>query len=153
MEVKVYLRNLRTAPRKVRQMADVIRNKNIPQARALLEFTVKRSADPILKLLNSAVASAVNDLKLEEANLTISEIRVDEGPKLKRSHPMSRGRAYPIIKRTSQIMIVVKEIKPTDSNKKNKVSATVNSPRVAKGESTIPETKVKAKKVKKPAVK
>ena len=114
MEIKVILRNLRTAPRKSRQVVDLIRRKNVAQARAILEFAVQKSSEPILKLLNSAVASAVNDAHLAESNLTISEIRVDEGPKLKRSHPMSRGRAYPIIKRTSHIMLTLKEIKPTD---------------------------------------
>lgn len=117
MEVKVFLRNLRTAPRKSRQVADLVRNKKVAQARAALEFTVKRSADPVLKLLNSAVASAINDFHLEESNLVISQIRVDEGPKLKRSHPMSRGRAYPIIKRTSHIMITLKEINPKKEEK------------------------------------
>jgi len=117
MEIKVVLRNLRTAPRKSRQAIDLIRNKNVAEARAVLEFTVKRAADPILKLLNSAVASALNDFHLEESNLTISEARVDEGPKLKRSHPMSRGRAYPIMKRTSHIMLTIKEINPKKDSK------------------------------------
>ncbi|OGZ67937.1 MAG: 50S ribosomal protein L22 [Candidatus Staskawiczbacteria bacterium RIFCSPHIGHO2_02_FULL_42_22] len=112
MEVKVVLRNLRTAPRKSRQVIDLIRNKNVADARALLEFTVKRSADPVLRLLNSAVASAVHDYQLIEDNLVISEVTVDEGPKLKRSHPMSRGRAYPIMKRTSHITLVISEINP-----------------------------------------
>ena len=91
-------------------MADVIRNKNLAQARALLEFTIKRPADPMLKLLNSAAASAVNDLKLKEDNLYISKLTVDEGPKLKRWHAMSRGRAYPIMKRTSNITLVLSEV-------------------------------------------
>ncbi len=112
MEVKVVLRNLRSTPRKSRQVVDLVRNKTVAQARAMLEFTVRRTADPVLKLLNSAVASAVHDLQMDESNLKISEIRVDEGPKLKRSHPMSRGRAYPIIKRTSHIMLTVSEINP-----------------------------------------
>ncbi len=112
MEVKVILRNLRSTPRKSRQVVDLVRNKTVAEARAMLEFTVRRTADPVLKLLNSAVASAVNDRKLDESNLKISEIRVDEGPKLKRSHPMSRGRAYPIIKRTSHIMLTITEINP-----------------------------------------
>src|SRR3989344_4343646 len=98
MQIIVKLNNLRVAPLKSRQVVDIIRGKDIDKARALLDFTVKRSAEPILKLLNSAVASAVNDLKLQESNLYISKITVDEGPKLKRSFPMSRGRAYPIIK-------------------------------------------------------
>jgi len=103
MEVKVTLSNLRTAPRKVRLVVDLVRGKKVAEARSLLEFAVKKSSEPILKLLNSAIASAVNDLKLKEADLYVSKITVDEGPKLKRSHPMSRGRAYPILKRTSHI--------------------------------------------------
>ena len=117
MEVKVFLRNSRTAPRKSRQAIDMIRNKSVQDARAILQFTIKKAADPILKLLNSAVASAVNDHKLEESNLIIFEARVDEGPKLKRSHPMSRGRAYPILKRMSHIMLTLKEINPKEKNK------------------------------------
>ncbi len=117
MQVKVQLNNLRSTPRKSRQVVDLIRNKNVAEARALLEFTVKRGADPVLKLLNSAVATAVNDLKLEESNLRILSVTADEGPKLKRSFPMSRGRAYPILKRTSHITLILTEIKPTDSQK------------------------------------
>src|SRR3989344_554243 len=117
MEIKVVLRNLRTAPRKSREVIDLIRNKSVSHARAVLEFTVKRSADPVLKLLNSAVASALHDHQLEESNLVVSKVWVDEGPKLKRSHPMSRGRAYPIMKRTSHITLVLSEITPKKNSK------------------------------------
>ena len=120
MEVKVYLRNLRTAPRKTKEVIDLIRNKNVAEARALLEFTVKRASDPVLRLLNSAVASAVNDFHLEESNLKIARLWVDEGPKLKRSFPMSRGRAYPIMKRTSHITLVIDEIKKAEVKKEVK---------------------------------
>ncbi len=109
MEVKVELNNLRIAPRKSREVVDLVRGKNIPQARAALEFTVKRASESVLKLLNSAVASALNDLKLKESDLYISKITVDEGPKLKRIHMMSRGRAYPIMKRTSHITLVLSD--------------------------------------------
>jgi len=109
MQIIVKLNNLRVAPLKSRQVVDLIRGKDINKARALLDFTVKRSAEPILKLLNSAVASATNNFKLEESNLYISKVMVDEGPKLKRSFPMSRGRAYPIMKRTSHITLVLSE--------------------------------------------
>jgi len=110
MEVKVSLNNLRTAPRKVRLVVDLIRGKNISDARNALEFAVKKSSEPVLKLLNSAVASALHDFKLKESDLYISKITVDEGPKLKRSHPMSRGRAYPILKRTSHINLILSEV-------------------------------------------
>ena len=109
MEVKSSLNNLRTAPRKVRLVADLVRNKNIQNAKSLLEVTPNKSSDVILKLLNSALASAVNNFKLEESDLYISKITVDEGPKLKRWHPMSRGRAYPILKRTSNITLILNQ--------------------------------------------
>lgn len=114
MEIKVKLSNLRTAPRKVRQVVDLVRGKSVSQAQSILLFTVNKSARPVLKLLNSAVASAKHDLHLEEANLFISAITVDEGPKLKRWHPMSRGRAYPIIKRSSHIAIILSDKKPAE---------------------------------------
>jgi large subunit ribosomal protein L22 len=122
MEIKVKLNNLRTSPRKVRQVVDLIRGKRASEAQSILLFTVNRSARPVLKLLNSAVASAKHEFHLEESNLFISKITVDEGPKLKRWHAMSRGRAYPIIKRSSHVALVLsdmilkaeKEIKTTE---------------------------------------
>jgi len=121
MRVKVQLNNLRIATRKSREVADLIRNKSITDARNLLAFTVKRASDPMLKLLNSAVSNATNNLKLEEENLYIYEIRVDEGPKLKRSFPMSRGRAYPIMKRTSHITLILDEKKNAKEKPKFKM--------------------------------
>ena len=111
MEIKVKLSNLRTSPRKVRQVIDLVRGKNALQAQAILTFTVNKSARSVLNLLNSAIASAEHDLHLDKANLFISKITVDEGPKLKRWHPMSRGRAYPIIKRSSHIALTLGELK------------------------------------------
>ncbi len=120
MEIKVMLNNLRTAPRKTRQVVDMIRNKNVADARNILEFTIKRPADPVLKLLNSAVASALHDFKLEESNLYISKITVDAGPTLKRSNPESRGRAFPIMKRTSHIQLTLSERNETKTVKVKK---------------------------------
>lgn len=109
MEIKVKLSNLRTAPRKSRQVVDLVRGKKALEAKAMLSFTVNKSARDVEKLLNSAIATAKNDFHLDENNLFISKITVDEGPKLKRWHPMSRGRAYPIIKRTSHIALVLSD--------------------------------------------
>ncbi len=136
MEIKVHLNNIRIAPRKTRQMIDVVRNKDVAEARAQLEFTVKRAANPVLKLLNSAVASAVNDFKLQEENLYISKITADEGPTLKRSFPMSRGRAYPIMKRTSHITLILSE----KSQARNQKSETKQK------NETNSETKIEDKK-------
>ncbi len=125
MQVQVQLSNLRIAPLKVRRVADMIRGKKAQQARDILSFTLARPVQPVLKLLNSAMASAKNDLKLDENNLFVSKITVDEGPKLKRSHPMSRGRAYPIMKRSSHIVLTLSELVPTvkTETKKEEVKA------------------------------
>ena len=120
MNIKVELNNLRTAPRKVRLVADLVRNKDVTKAKSLLMFTIKRPSDPILKLLNSAVDSASTNYKIDEGNLYISKITVDEGPKLKRWHPMSRGRAYPIMKRTSNITLVLSEKNKPEEKKSKK---------------------------------
>ena len=109
MEVKVELNNLRTAPRKVRQVLDLVRGKKASDAQSILSFTVNKTAGNVLKLLNSAIASAKHDFKLEETNLYVSQIFANEGPKLKRWHPMSRGRAYPIQKKTSHITLVISD--------------------------------------------
>lgn len=130
MEIKVKLNNLRVAPRKSRLVADLIRGKSLFEARTILSFTTNKSARNFLKLLNSAAASAKNDLKIDENTLSVTKICVDEGPKLKRWHPMSRGRAYPIMKRTSNIMLVLSgsvpdikspEKKPRKRNLKSKI--------------------------------
>lgn len=140
MEVKVTLSNLRTAPRKVRLVVDLVRGKKVAEARSLLEFAVKKSSEPVLKLLNSAIASAVNDLKLKEADLFVSKITVDEGPKLKRSHPMSRGRAYPILKRTSHINLTVSEL-PKLAEVKTESSEKTEEVQVKKATKKVTTTK------------
>lgn len=113
MEFKVQLNNLRIAPRKSRQVIDLIRGKNVVQARDLLSFTIKRAADPLLKLLNSAVAAAEKNHQLKDSDLYIAKATIDEGPTLKRSQPESRGRTFPIMKRTSHVTLILKEINPT----------------------------------------
>lgn len=149
MDIKVTLSNLRVAPRKARLVVDLVRNKNVQDARNLLHFTVNKTASPVLKLLNSAVASATHDLKLDETNLYISKITVDEGPKMKRSFPMSRGRAYPIMKRTSHIALTVSELKPSDKPKKEKEAEVVKAnPRTKRAELSSNDGKAEPKETK-----
>lgn len=115
------LRHLRIAPRKVRLVADLIRGKKAAEAQTLLKFLPKKASLPLSKLLKSAMASAKNNLQLEESNLYISKITVDEGPKLKRWQARSRGQAYEIQKKTSHINIVLDEIeKRTIRKRKSK---------------------------------
>lgn len=105
MEIKASLNYLRIAPRKVRSVIDLIRGKAIVDAEAQLKFVSRRASGPILKLLKSAIANAKSNFNVEKENLFIKEIRVNEGVPYKRQIQMSRGRAYPIMKRTSNIII------------------------------------------------
>lgn len=150
MEVKVQLNNLRVAPRKSRQVIDLIRGKNVVDARALLEFTIKRTAEPLLKLLNSAIASAERNHQVKDSDLYIATVTVDEGPTLKRMQPESRGRGFPIMKRTSHITIILKEINPVvkKSAKAKKEEAITKAEKPEKEEKKEAKKKV-TKKVKK----
>lgn len=111
MEATAKLNYLRIAPRKTRLVADVIRGLTVVQAEQQLKFLAKRGAQPIEKLLKSAVANAENNDKMVKDNLYISEIIVDEGPTLKRWRARARGSAAEILKRTSHISLTLKEIK------------------------------------------
>lgn len=108
MEITAKLRYLRMSPRKTRLVADLVRNKDADQAASILQFANKRSSEPILKLLNSALANAKNNFSKTDG-LYIKRIFVDQGPTYKRSRPRARGMASPINKRTSHITLVLDE--------------------------------------------
>lgn len=110
MKATAKLKYLRMAPRKVRLAVDLVRGKKVVEAQRLLQFAAKHSALPVLKTLNSAIASAKNNFQAEESNLYIFHIAVNEGPKLKRFRPRARGQAYEIQKKTSHITVVVDEV-------------------------------------------
>ena len=107
MEAVCKARFIRIAPRKTRLVVGLIRGSSVEVARRQLAVSTKASAKPVLKALNSAVANAVNNLKMDPATLVITKATVDEGSKLKRSTPRAMGRATPIRLRTSHITIVV----------------------------------------------
>jgi large subunit ribosomal protein L22 len=108
MEVRAIAKSVRVSPRKIRLVADAIRNLSIVDALHVLETAEKRAALPIAKTLKSAVANAVTNAKLDQAQLTISSIQIAEGQPLKRFHPSTRGRIHPYKKRCSHIIVVVK---------------------------------------------
>jgi large subunit ribosomal protein L22 len=109
MDAKAVARFVRIAPRKARQVIDLIRGKQVTDAQTILKFTPRFAADVIGKVLNSAVANAENNFKLNHDQLVITEAYVDQGPTLKRFMPRAQGRASMIHKRTSHITIVVAE--------------------------------------------
>ena len=111
MTATAKLRYLRIAPRKVRLVVDLVRGKKVTEAQNILRFARKKGADPVLKTLNSAVASAKANKQLDESGLYISKITVDEGPKLKRWLPRARGVASPLQKKMSHITIELDAVK------------------------------------------
>lgn len=102
------LRYLRMAPRKVRLMADVIRGLPVNEAEAQLIYHRRRAAKPLLKLLRSASANA-RIKKLDVSRLVVSRIAVDQGPMLKRSLPRAMGRATPLQKKMSHVLLTLEE--------------------------------------------
>ena len=122
MEVKTKLNYLRMAPRKVRLLTDLIRGKEALRALNILSFANKRAALPLKKLLESAISNAKNNFQLEEKNLFISEIKVDEGPKLKRFRARARGRAGQIQKKTSHISLILSVLEKKETLSKEKTA-------------------------------
>ena len=109
--VKATLRHFRMSPRRVREIADIIRGKEAEEARNILEFTGRKSAMAMKKLLDSALANAENNHNMDPDALYIKAVYVDEGPSWKRFIPRAQGRAARIVKRTSHITIELDEIK------------------------------------------
>ena len=109
MEAKATAKYVRIAPRKVRVVMDLIRGKDIASAFAILKFTPKIGADVIEKVLKSAVSNAENNFDMNVEKLYVKTAYVDQGPTLKRIHPRSRGQAFKILKRTSNVTVAVEE--------------------------------------------
>lgn len=108
---KASAQTVRISARKSRMAIDLIRNKTVGEAIAILRNT-PRSASPVIeKVLMSAVANAEHNYDLDVTRLYVSEAFVNEGPTMKRFRPRAKGSASPINKRTSHITVVVKEAK------------------------------------------
>ncbi len=104
------LMHLRMSPRKVAIVLDLIRGKGVAQAQAILMHTPRIAAPEILKLLNSAVANAENNLDMDPSTLYVAECFAGQGPTLKRFHYHGRGMAMPILKRTSHVYITLDQV-------------------------------------------
>lgn len=126
MEVKASLKHLRMSARKIRLVIDIIRKMPVNTAIDQLKFTNKKATLPIIKLIRSAIANAVNTYGLEKDNLYIKSIKADEGVTLKRWMPRAHGRATAIRKRGCHVDVVLAEIK--ESAKKEKKVVAVAEP-------------------------
>jgi len=98
----------RSSPRKARLLADLIRGRRVDEAMTLLQFNHRRASEMVQKALQAAIADA-EQAEADIAHLVVSESRVDGGPIIKRFRPKDRGRAHPINKRTSHIVVGVEE--------------------------------------------
>ena len=96
MEARAYLKNARIAPRKVQIVLDLIRGKNVQEAKAILDYTPKAACEDLKKLLKSAVANAENNNNMDPEKLYISECFVCPGPVMKRVMPRAKNeKEYP----------------------------------------------------------
>ena len=108
MEYIAKSRHLRQSPRKMRQVVDIVRGKNVNHAIKTLSFLNKKAAIFILKTINSAVSNMISeDNNVNVDNLMIKTITVDGGPVFKRWKPAAYGRAVPRLKRTSHLTVVI----------------------------------------------
>ena len=120
MQTVTRANDIRISTRKVRLIADAIKNMGVSEALDALSVIEKRGAKSLEKVLKSAIANAVNNSKLEKNNLVIKAIDVNEGTSLKRYHPSTRGRVHPYKKRSTNIRIVLEEA--SDQTKINEVN-------------------------------
>jgi len=109
MESKAIAKNIRISADKTRLVANLVRGKNISEASAILKNMNKKASRIIEKVLNSAVANAENNHKMNKNDLYISKIYVNEGPVMKRMIMDSRGHVGRSDRRTSHITVVVSE--------------------------------------------
>jgi large subunit ribosomal protein L22 len=107
MEAKAILRTARISPQKARLVADQVRGMPVASASNLLQFSDKKAAHLIRKVLMSAISNAENNQGADVDELKIASIFVDEGPMLKRFMARAKGRGNRILKRTSHITVVV----------------------------------------------
>ena len=99
----------RIAPRKARLVMDLIRGRDVDDALAMLRFSKKRASEMVEKVIRSAVANANEQDVAPRGTLFVASAHVDPGPVAKRFQPKDRGKAYPIMKRTSHLVVEVDE--------------------------------------------
>ena len=109
MEARAQARGVRVSPMKARRVVDLIRGLPTDQAQAVLQFAPQDASEPVLKVLDSALANAANNHDMDTRDLVVAAAFVDEGPTMKRIRPRAQGRAYRIRKRSSHITVIVSD--------------------------------------------
>ena len=109
MEAKAIANTIRITPRKARPVVDLIRNKDVAEAKAILKLTNKQATEVVAKVLNSAVANAEHNYNMDINNLYVKTAYVTDGIRMKRMLPRAKGRGDVIQKRTCNITVIVAE--------------------------------------------
>jgi large subunit ribosomal protein L22 len=109
MEATAILRTVRLSPQKGRLIADQIRGLKVERALEILQFSTRRAAKRVKKVLESAIANAEHNQGADIDELRVSDIQIDAGPMLKRFHARAKGRGVRVIKRTSHISVTVSD--------------------------------------------
>ena len=113
--VRAHAKWVRTSARKARVVLEHVRGLPVADARVQLRFATRHAADDILRVLDSAIANAVNNHGLDEESLVVAEAFADEGVTMKRWQPRARGRAMRIRKRTAHITILLRSVEPAEA--------------------------------------
>jgi large subunit ribosomal protein L22 len=146
-QVTAKLNNIRLSPRKVRSVVNLIKGKNVDDAINQLEIFIRRPAEPVRKLIKSAIANAENNFNMVRDNLFIKSIVVDEGIKLKRMRPKGFGRAAMIQKKTSHIRLILEEHTPGLKNERTEKT------KKAQEAEPLPKEETRPQNIKKPEIK
>ncbi|OGO39508.1 MAG: 50S ribosomal protein L22 [Chloroflexi bacterium RBG_16_57_8] len=109
MEVRAVAKNIRVSPSKARLLVDMVRGKKVEEALTMLRFTPTPTARAVAKVIKSAAANAENGFQMSPEALRIRRVFVDSGLTMKRYRPAARGRASPVLKRSSHITVIVAE--------------------------------------------
>ncbi len=124
--VRAYAKGVEQAPRKVSIVASLVRGRTVEDALVILAHTPRRSATPLVKVIESARANAINNDGLDTKTLVIKTLSVTTGKRMRRFRPASRGRALPFEKKSSNILVEVegtvkaKKVKAADKPAKEK---------------------------------
>ena len=110
MQARATMKYVRSSPRKVRRVVDLIRGQHVMEAQRILRFSPQGATHEVEKLLSSAIANAEQNPGVIADNLVVARAWVDEGPTLKRYRPRAYGRATRVRKRTSHVTVVVESI-------------------------------------------
>lgn len=109
MKANAVAKYIRISPRKMKPICDLVRGKNASEAMAILQFTPRKGAELLNKVIKSAVANAENNHDMDVESLYIESVYANQGPTMKRWKAGSMGRAKPRLIRTSHIGVVVAE--------------------------------------------